>query len=423
MSSRRKPKPEKKSKKGLIIGLIIAAVAVVIIIVIVVIVLLLRRRQNNAATTTPPDSSDSGGQNGGGDDGGEDPAPECEEDGDCQTGQVCRLADGVCVGCIVPGDCGPLETCNTATNECVGPECEEDVDCTTTALPVCDSNNCVQCLVDLDCSGNPLYSGQGKNFCDPTGFICKNCVDDSDCGLSSICSTSGCCDLSAPEVTTANLSGNAWNRTISGAYIVSDPLIAADKSILRFYDAVDTLLYTQGQETADGFYSVKQSDMDDLPLFPGFVYKVTIQLIRECGTTAESTPFDLTIPAAPADGFSLISNTNAQNVITINVKMSSFSPYLTGLRFGIVTSQNNTFSPLSPTNTGRALSSTFLGTFNIGLGLENYYSFSYTIPNATFGQTWHYYIWAEGTQANGQVSSGNLIPNPLTLGPGFITIA
>jgi hypothetical protein len=94
------------------------------------------------------------------------PEPECENNADCNSGEICQ--NGICVPeppeCENDNDCGNNEICDDG--ECIPepPECVNDNDCS--AIEICQNGQCVpeppECNSDSDCDGNELCEG---GFC------------------------------------------------------------------------------------------------------------------------------------------------------------------------------------------------------------------------------------------------------------------
>lgn len=136
------------------------------------------------ATTTTTTSSTGGSET------------KCASDADCAgspKGPYCHVDTGACVQCLPSNDvCLPGQFCDPATNACAA-GCTDASDCTSAPAVLCDvaSNTCVACLQDTDCGvGTICVIGTCVPGCSPT----QDCLD----GLT--CCGSNCYDLqSNPE--------------------------------------------------------------------------------------------------------------------------------------------------------------------------------------------------------------------------------
>jgi len=74
---------------------------------------------------------------------------ECVNSRDCRDGDVCNAAVGLCVACVVDGDCGDASAC--VDSACV-PRCASDKECLGLGL-LCDQGlgRCVECIGHQDC--------------------------------------------------------------------------------------------------------------------------------------------------------------------------------------------------------------------------------------------------------------------------------
>ena len=147
---------------------------------------------------------------------------ECQNDADCDPGQVCLIAAGVCVtpqclqnvecpegqfcdpadqtckdGCTDNSNCPDGTICNPNTQACEqDSECEQDSDCGD--LQICRDDKCedVQCVRDVDCNG-PGEVCVENNCRVAEGF----CDEDADCPGEDKCDlqTNTCVEVSCPE--------------------------------------------------------------------------------------------------------------------------------------------------------------------------------------------------------------------------------
>jgi Cys-rich repeat protein len=132
--------------------------------------------------------------------GGEGVCVGCLIDGDCGADEVCDTATDTCVGCVDDGDCDAGEVCDAATDTCVG--CVDDGDCDG---GICDttSNTCVECLDDGDCPGQ---------VCDPDTNQCEDCYSDGAAGTDPGCESDDGLDPVC----------NEGNRTCGGCTVDAD---------------------------------------------------------------------------------------------------------------------------------------------------------------------------------------------------------
>ncbi len=128
---------------------------------------------------------DDGGNSDGSSDGSSDGnEPECENDRDCEEGELCIY--GVCQsGCEDDSDCSNGLHCDPQ----MGPNgvCVACVDASH-----CDENElCVDNECRFDCSENPNACGEDK-VCDPVTNTCVECLQDQECELGNICEDNAC---------------------------------------------------------------------------------------------------------------------------------------------------------------------------------------------------------------------------------------
>ncbi len=136
--------------------------------------------------------------------------PECLEDGECGTGEVCSR--GTCYNaasrdeCTASHQCRGGERCDVQKNICVDdvggckfcecyPElcCDETERCDTTVVEIgrCVSNQVQdECMSDSDCFENELT--RGRPFCSELNR-CIQCRESADCGPGLFCNEDGRC--------------------------------------------------------------------------------------------------------------------------------------------------------------------------------------------------------------------------------------
>lgn len=112
---------------------------------------------------------------------GNDPV-ECSEDKACPLGSVC--VDGTCAeqSCATSAQCGIEQYC--APDRTCQPGCAEDTDCLYGDRCDTQAGTCVA----AECSNTNVDCGF-KEFCSPagecyeaTGYYCRDCEEDADCG-------------------------------------------------------------------------------------------------------------------------------------------------------------------------------------------------------------------------------------------------
>jgi len=125
----------------------------------------------------------------------------CAGHDECESGQVCNVATGVCEAptamCTSPLQCDEGQTCDTDAGLCVplAPECVDDDDCG--AGRFCDEGNCAllgECVDDDDC-----FNG---DTCNPSTFMCEvpfACFDDFDCELGAFCDANQCTTIACGD--------------------------------------------------------------------------------------------------------------------------------------------------------------------------------------------------------------------------------
>jgi len=123
-----------------------------------------------------------------------------------------NVPGGACVECNNAADCGPGESCDVDSGNCV--TCVDDrlagtIDTGCNAAnPVCDLGNaatmaddrCVDCENDQSAGLRDWGCDAAKRFCDETaigGPICTECESSADCPDESICSNGTCTDPGA----------------------------------------------------------------------------------------------------------------------------------------------------------------------------------------------------------------------------------
>ncbi|MFZ4580433.1 MAG: hypothetical protein ACOYOB_18770, partial [Myxococcota bacterium] len=122
------------------------------------------------------------------------PQVACKSDKQCaDQGHVCDQTKGVCVACLIDGDCDDGKSCKAQT--CIPPA--------------------ATCAATKDCP-----SGQ---VCDKTASLCVSCIDDNDCEVGQFCtqtvckpdactaSETACADATTRKVCAAN--GSVWAET------------------------------------------------------------------------------------------------------------------------------------------------------------------------------------------------------------------
>lgn len=92
---------------------------------------------------------------------------ECDQDAQCDDGELCQLSSGRCrEPCREPPDCSLDEFCG-ASGFCV--ECEADADCQLTDDPFCSPwGSCVECRADADCAT------EDEELCLPGVYECDD---------------------------------------------------------------------------------------------------------------------------------------------------------------------------------------------------------------------------------------------------------
>jgi formylglycine-generating enzyme required for sulfatase activity len=105
---------------------------------------------------------------------------DCEGDGDCDPGWICQ--DHVCVPyCTSHEHCAPAY-CDLESHQCV--ECIEDAHCDREAGLICRAQACVPgCRVDDDCP---------DGFCDQASAGCVDCLNNDHCSLGQVCVDDQC---------------------------------------------------------------------------------------------------------------------------------------------------------------------------------------------------------------------------------------
>lgn len=207
------PGPRKR-RTGLVIGLIIGAV--VLIVIVIVVILLIRR---NSAAQGPPKvgcqlTPCPSGKRCNGTDGS---CVDCLTPSHCSAPTpYCELGSHTCVGCLGTPNCQSYQTCNA--NTCQNQTCTTTPDCIHPETPFCVTGFCQQCVTNTDCSSNPIYSGDGKNFCDPSN-TCVECLVDTNCPTTpnATCETGVCCDKNPPVILFVG-TNTAANSSINGSY-------------------------------------------------------------------------------------------------------------------------------------------------------------------------------------------------------------
>ncbi len=105
---------------------------------------------------------------------------------------------GMCVECLMDGDCARGELCNAA-NECA-PGCDDDSDCGG-ETPVCDTAamSCVTCVNDMAGTATDSGCSPGEPLCDApagdAGAECVECVTSSDCAVGEMCNPLNECEM------------------------------------------------------------------------------------------------------------------------------------------------------------------------------------------------------------------------------------
>ena len=115
----------------------------------------------------------------------------CSDAGPCQGlctgGQVCRVADNVCVDCLVDGDCTDPDNAKCGPDGSCGP-CDANSQCTgITDRSICDLGACVACSASNDsaCGGNPCNPATGtcSAFGTASAATCEPCDTDANCSV------------------------------------------------------------------------------------------------------------------------------------------------------------------------------------------------------------------------------------------------
>ena len=137
--------------------------------------------------------------------------PNCENDNDCRTAEVC--VNSRCQQCRVDSDCSTDQKC--ASGACVAMDyCDSAADCADGQ--VCKNNLCASCTSDEDC-------GNGKACLDG---MCKTpeCTSDEECPAGLSCVDKQCRNTESSDAT-------AWNA--SDGCTIDSVYFSFDSSLLR----------------------------------------------------------------------------------------------------------------------------------------------------------------------------------------------
>jgi Cys-rich repeat protein len=144
------------------------------------------------------------------------PGRSCVTAADCDRDAPLCGANGVCVECVAPADCGGGDVCDALSGKC-STACATAADCTSNG--VCAARGvCVECATNADCAAR---DGQ---ICNMTAGVCVGCRSDSDCG-----GTHPFCNAASSQCETCRVTADcAPNQTCQGGDCVTHCASNAD---------------------------------------------------------------------------------------------------------------------------------------------------------------------------------------------------